>query len=87
MPGQMIDYGARALKPVENYVVNYCKLWDSLDDPDIPVTEAQQAELNRRLATATEDRAAAVTTATRAISMLPGMIHPTLSNTSATESA
>ncbi len=33
MPGEMIDYGARALKPVENYVLNYLKLWDSLDDP------------------------------------------------------
>lgn len=33
MPGEMIDYGAKALKPVENYVTNYCKLWDSLDDP------------------------------------------------------
>lgn len=33
MPGEMIDYGARALKPVENWVGSYCKLWDSLDDP------------------------------------------------------
>jgi len=33
MPGEMIDYGARALKPVENYLANYCKLWDNLDDP------------------------------------------------------
>jgi polyhydroxyalkanoate synthase len=33
MPGEMIDYGARALKPVENYVRNYLKLWDSLDNP------------------------------------------------------
>src|SRR6202049_2501227 len=28
MPGEMIDYGARALKPVENYVVNYLNLCD-----------------------------------------------------------
>jgi polyhydroxyalkanoate synthase subunit PhaC len=35
MPGEMIDYGAKALKPVENYVGNYCKLWDSLDDPNV----------------------------------------------------
>ena len=27
MPGEMIDYGAKALKPVENYITNYCKLW------------------------------------------------------------
>ena len=33
MPGEMIDYGARALKPVENYITSYCKLWDNLDDP------------------------------------------------------
>jgi polyhydroxyalkanoate synthase subunit PhaC len=33
MPGEMIDYGAKALKPVENYVGNYCKLWDNLEDP------------------------------------------------------
>lgn len=33
MPGEMIDYGARALKPVENYISSFCKLWDSLDDP------------------------------------------------------
>ena len=26
MPGEMIDYGAKALKPVENYVGNYVKL-------------------------------------------------------------
>ena len=32
MPGEMIDYGAKALKPIENYITNYCKLWDSLDD-------------------------------------------------------
>ena len=33
MPGEMIDYGAKALKPVDNYVTNYWKLWDNLDDP------------------------------------------------------
>jgi polyhydroxyalkanoate synthase len=35
MPGEMIDYGARALKPVENYVSNYLKLWDNLDNPHV----------------------------------------------------
>ena len=35
MPGEMIDYGAKALKPVENYVINYLKLWDNLDDPRV----------------------------------------------------
>ena len=33
MPAEMIDYGAKALKPVENYITNYCKLWDNIDDP------------------------------------------------------
>lgn len=35
MPGEMIDYGARTLKPVENYIGTFCKLWDSLDDPSV----------------------------------------------------
>jgi polyhydroxyalkanoate synthase len=33
MPGEMIDYGAKALKPIDNYITTYCKLWDNLDDP------------------------------------------------------
>ncbi len=33
MPGEMLDAGARALKPVENGVLNYLKLWDNLDKP------------------------------------------------------
>lgn len=33
MPGEMIDYGAKALKPVDNYVTNYVRLWDNLDNP------------------------------------------------------
>jgi polyhydroxyalkanoate synthase len=35
MPGELIDYGAKALKPVENYVGNYLTLWDNLGDPRI----------------------------------------------------
>ncbi len=35
MPGEMIDYGAKALKPVENYVVNFMKLWDNVDNPQV----------------------------------------------------
>ena len=35
MPGEMIDYGAKALKPVENYIGNYVKLWDNLDNPQV----------------------------------------------------
>jgi polyhydroxyalkanoate synthase len=33
MPAEMIDYGAKALKPVENYIGNYLKLWDNIDNP------------------------------------------------------
>jgi poly[(R)-3-hydroxyalkanoate] polymerase subunit PhaC len=35
MPAEMIDYGAKALKPVENYVGNFLRLWDNLDDPRV----------------------------------------------------
>ncbi len=33
MPAEMIDYGAKSLKPFENFFGNYIRLWDSLDDP------------------------------------------------------
>ena len=36
-------------------------LWDSLDDAQMPLTTAQQAELDRRLATLDQDRAEGVT--------------------------
>ncbi|HEX6292315.1 MAG TPA: alpha/beta fold hydrolase [Herpetosiphonaceae bacterium] len=35
MPGELIDYGAKALKPVENYIGNYLRLWDNRDDPRV----------------------------------------------------
>jgi poly[(R)-3-hydroxyalkanoate] polymerase subunit PhaC len=35
MPGEMLDYGAKALKPVENYITNYLKLWENISDPKI----------------------------------------------------
>ncbi|HXP48151.1 MAG TPA: alpha/beta fold hydrolase [Terriglobales bacterium] len=35
MPAEFIDYGAKALKPVENYVGNFLRLWDNLDDPKV----------------------------------------------------
>ena len=35
MPGEMLDYGAKALKPVENYIGNYVRLWDNIDNPKI----------------------------------------------------
>ena len=35
MPGEMLDYGAKALKPVENYITNYLKLWENISDPKV----------------------------------------------------
>jgi polyhydroxyalkanoate synthase len=32
IPGEMIDYGAKALRPMENYIGNYLKLWDNIDN-------------------------------------------------------
>jgi putative addiction module component (TIGR02574 family) len=37
------------------------QLWDSLDDDQVPLTPAQQAELERRLATLDHDRAQSMT--------------------------
>ena len=36
------------------------QLWDSLDDEQVPLSEAQQAELDRRLATLDHNRAEGV---------------------------
>jgi len=33
MPGEMIDAGAKMLKPVENMVGSYLNLWDNIDNP------------------------------------------------------
>ena len=35
MPAEMLEYGARALKPVDNYILNYLRLWDNLDNPQV----------------------------------------------------
>jgi polyhydroxyalkanoate synthase len=35
VPGEMIDYGAKALKPVENFIGNYIKLWDNIENPKV----------------------------------------------------
>ncbi|GAB4448751.1 MAG: alpha/beta fold hydrolase [Chloroflexi bacterium OHK40] len=35
VPGEIIDYGSKMLKPVENFVTNYLKLWDNLDNQAI----------------------------------------------------
>jgi polyhydroxyalkanoate synthase len=35
VPGEMIDYGAKALKPVENFIGSYLNLWDHIDSPKV----------------------------------------------------
>ena len=35
MPAEMIEYGAKALRPVENYIGNYVRLWDNLAHPQV----------------------------------------------------
>jgi polyhydroxyalkanoate synthase len=35
MPGQLIDYGAKMLKPVENFVGSYVRLVENLDKPKV----------------------------------------------------
>jgi polyhydroxyalkanoate synthase len=35
VPGELIDYGAKVLKPVENFIGNYLKLWDNIDNPKV----------------------------------------------------
>lgn len=37
------------------------QLWDSLEDEQLPLTTAQQAELDRRLATLDQDRREGIT--------------------------
>jgi polyhydroxyalkanoate synthase len=35
MPGELIDYGAKMLKPVENFVGSYVRLIENLDNPKV----------------------------------------------------
>jgi polyhydroxyalkanoate synthase len=35
MPGELIDYGAKMLKPVENFVGSYVRLLENLDNPKV----------------------------------------------------
>ena len=35
MPPELIEYGAKALKPVENYIGSYLRAWDNLGDSRI----------------------------------------------------
>jgi polyhydroxyalkanoate synthase subunit PhaC len=47
IPGELIDYGSKALKPVENYLQSYIRLWDNLDNARIvEAWHAMQTWLN-----------------------------------------
>lgn len=35
MPPEMLDYGAKALKPVDNWITNYLRMWDNVDNPQV----------------------------------------------------
>jgi polyhydroxyalkanoate synthase len=35
VPGEMIDYGAKALKPIENFIGSYLNLWDNIENPKV----------------------------------------------------
>jgi polyhydroxyalkanoate synthase len=35
VPGEMIDNGAKMLKPVENYLGSYLNLWDNIENPRV----------------------------------------------------
>lgn len=35
VPGELIDYGAKSLKPVENFIGTYLNLWERIDDPRV----------------------------------------------------
>jgi polyhydroxyalkanoate synthase len=35
VPGELIDYGAKALKPVENFIGTYLNLWDNIHNPKV----------------------------------------------------
>ena len=48
------------LSPAERIAL-IAQLWDSLDDRQIPLTSAQEAELERRLTSLDQDRPAGVT--------------------------
>lgn len=54
-PGEIIR-----LSPLERLAL-IAQLWDSLEYDQLPVTAAQQAELERRLVTLDQDRADGVT--------------------------
>jgi len=58
---QHLDSDQLARLSPEERLVLIGQPWDSLDDTNIPLPEAQQAELARRLSSLDQDRAQAVT--------------------------
>ena len=57
---QLIHDEITRLSPQERLAL-IAQLWDSLDDDLLPLTSAQQDELERRLATLEHDRAQGIT--------------------------
>jgi putative addiction module component (TIGR02574 family) len=57
---QLTDDEITRLSPDERLTL-IAQLWDSLDDHQVQLTEAQEAELERRLATLDYDRTESVT--------------------------
>ncbi len=55
----MSDADVKSLTAAERLSLIH-KLWDSLSDDEAPLTDAQRAELDRRLASFADDRAEAV---------------------------
>lgn len=60
VPMQLTPDEISRLSPAERLAL-IGQLWDSLADEDVPVTQAQRDELERRLATLDHDRAHSVT--------------------------
>jgi putative addiction module component (TIGR02574 family) len=58
---QSLDSDELARLSPEERLTLIGQLWDSLSDSEIPLPEAQQAELVRRLSTLDQDRKQAVT--------------------------
>lgn len=56
---QLTDDEITRLSPDERLTL-IAQLWDSLDDNHVPLTTAQQVELERRLSTLDHDRAQSV---------------------------
>ena len=58
--GSLSSAALARLSPVDRLVL-IGQLWDSLRDTDVPLPEAQQAELARRLSSLDQDRTQSVT--------------------------